>query len=100
MDVAIERRGATLEVVVVGELDASNSGAFRDAVGEHLDESVSLVEVRANELRFVDSSGISEMVEIHQRVDGNGGRLTVNEPTPAVRRILEITGLSEAFGLA
>jgi anti-anti-sigma factor len=53
------------------------------------------VVVDLGSLSFMDSSGIALLVGIGNRVDD----LRVRNPTPIVRRIIELCGLADAVGL-
>ncbi len=87
---------------VAGEIDADNCKSFADPfVGT---EGVALtgnkIVLDAAELSFIDSSGVSELLRIRDAAAQHGGSLVIDAPTPAVRRVLEITGLLATFGLA
>ena len=43
---------------------------------------------------FMDSSGMNVLLWAYQQVRGLGGSVHVVSPTPAVRRVLELTGVS------
>ena len=51
--------------------------------------------VDARRLAFCDSSGLSALVQIANRLAE--GRLAIAAPTPIVRRVLEMSGLVDAF---
>jgi anti-anti-sigma factor len=77
-------------VVLRGELDASTS----QGLAEHLiGLPGSLVVVYLLGLTFIDSSGLGAIHAARRRVIADGGDLVVCRPTPAVLRVLEITGL-------
>jgi anti-anti-sigma factor len=44
---------------------------------------------------FIDSSGLGTLVRARNRLTSEGGDLLVAEPTEMVRRLFELTGLSE-----
>ena len=83
---------------VVGEVDADNCAEFRSALlGQAPDGDEVVVDLSA--LSFIDSSGISELLRVHSTLDEQGRTLRVQNPSPAVYRVLEITGLLGHFGL-
>jgi len=53
------------------------------------------VVVDARKLAFCDSSGLSALVQIANRLAER--RLAIAAPTPIVRRVLEMSGLVDAF---
>jgi anti-anti-sigma factor len=78
-----------------GELDVSNFEAVRSQVDALLGADPRSVVVDLGSLSFMDSSGIALLVGIGNRVDD----LRVRNPTPVVRRIIELCGLADALGL-
>jgi anti-sigma B factor antagonist len=80
-------------VGLAGELDTSNAATLEAALAPILAERPALLIFDLGELRFMDSAGISVMVGAAAKVD----RLQIRDPSPIVRRIVEITGLSEVL---
>lgn len=78
-----------------GELDVSNFEAVRSKVDALLSADPTSVVVDLGSLSFMDSSGIALLVGIGNRVDD----LRVRNPSPIVRRIIELCGLADAVGL-
>ncbi len=79
-------------LVLSGEIDAHTAP---DLAG-HLDplpgDSGDVVlDVAA--IEFIDSSGLRLVVEAHQRAETDGRRLVIRTPSPALMRLLEISGL-------
>ncbi|MEO1062401.1 MAG: STAS domain-containing protein [Actinomycetota bacterium] len=99
MRIDTRRDGGLLTVELAGEMDANNAGELVAAVRPELAADVGRIEVRVAELGFIDSSGISALLELHAEMVERGGSLAVVDPTAPVRRVLEITGLTEAFQL-
>jgi anti-anti-sigma factor len=90
--VAEARDDAGVRVVrLVGEIDISNA----DALGEKLDRVVGDGHERLvadlSGLEFMDSSGIAMLLRAAKRVES----ITVRNPAPVVRRIIECTGLAD-----
>jgi anti-sigma B factor antagonist len=79
-------------VKLLGELDLSTVPKL-EACLEGLDADGADVRLDLSELSFCDSSGISAMVTASKRVRNRGGHLSIVSPQPAVRSVLEITGL-------
>ena len=77
-------------VSVSGELDSSNAASLEESltrlVGEHAEQLV----LDLSALRFMDSAGVAVLVGVATKVD----RLRLREPSHAVRRVIELTGLS------
>lgn len=88
-----ERDGdAVLEVE--GEIDMSSAPAL-DAVMASLDEQQPRLVVDLRKVGFIDSTGLCILLRAHRRLEEEGRRLVLADPSPAVRRLLDITGLSD-----
>ncbi len=77
-------------VSLSGELDSSNAGSLEAAVtsitGRHPERLI----FDLSGLRFMDSAGIAVLI----RAAANVNAICLREPSPIVRRVLEVTGLS------
>ena len=84
---------------VSGEVDADNCGELETTVREALGSDRSTLLVEASQLSFLDSSGISTMLQLRNLVvEERNGSFRLCDPTPVVRRTLEITGLLDVLG--
>lgn len=90
-----------LTVRGLAELSTVNGHHLRDAINDALTPDLEAIEVDLSETRFVDSSGLGALVSLYQTLDdGQGGhRPTVRllRPPPAVRQVLELTGMHHVF---
>lgn len=99
VNISISKSDQATVAEVSGEVDADNcaelGAAVLDAelVGDRLVLSLA-------GLTFIDSTGISELLRIRQVLEERGQGLELHDPSPAVHRVLEITGLLDVFGLA
>ncbi len=94
----IEATEERLTAAVSGEVDADNCSEVGAALLDGGTTSAA-VTLDTSGLTFLDSSGISELLRVHDAVKAAGGSFTLTEPTANVRRVLEITGLLETFGI-
>lgn len=91
-----ERRlSCTLEVEppllrCAGEVDAQTSSTFRSALGELGDASTDRLVVDLEAVTFMDSSGLSALVDAAT----TGRQVILRRPSTMVRRIVEMTGLT------
>jgi anti-sigma B factor antagonist len=79
-------------VSVTGEVDLMSSSKLRRELGRAIDESGTIAVDFAG-LTFIDSSGLSALVDAHRRARDAGGVLILRHPTPMLRRLLDITRL-------
>jgi anti-anti-sigma factor len=79
---------------LTGELDVAEADAFIErATGEVPSDGDLVLELE--ELTFIDSSGVRALVTIAGMLR-SGRRLVLQDPTPAVRRVLDLIGIGEA----
>ena len=101
MTIAIE--GATHEglaaVAVRGELDIRSSPDLRAWLSRVLEQGASQLAVDLSGVSFMDSSGLGVLVGAHKRLARGGSRLQVIGASPAVVRLLTVTGLIRVFDM-
>lgn len=87
-------------VSLCGELDLANAGTAESALEAALTSHDTQVVVDMSELEFIDSTGIALLVTAIGQ-DGDAARVRfVPSASPAVTRVLELTGLAERLPLA
>jgi anti-sigma B factor antagonist len=87
-------------VHVVGEIDVANAGLFRRELDAALARGSGTITIDFSGVGFIDSSGIGVLVGVLKAAQAQGGGVTILDPTASSRRLFEITGLTEEFGLA
>ena len=85
-----EESGA-LVVRVTGEVDMSNAGKVREVVDQVTGTGVDRLIFDLGGLEFIDSSGLAVLLAAAQKVPS----VQLRNPSPIVRRVVEVTGLSE-----
>jgi len=100
LEVARREYGGREILAVAGELDLETAPDLVTAAFGVIDGGGKDIIINASELRFCDSSGLSALVRIANRVESTGGRLAIVDAQPIVNRVLEVTGLIEAFVVA
>jgi len=86
-------------IALCGELDLANASTAEAALEELLSEGAPVV-VDMRELEFIDSTGIALLVSALNRSEGNARVSFIPSDSPAVTRVLELTGLAERLPLA
>jgi anti-sigma B factor antagonist len=77
-------------VTVSGDLDMSNADALKETVASVTADHPEKLIIDFSGLRFMDSAGIAVLVDAAHKV----GSVQLRDPSPAVRRVVEITGLT------
>jgi anti-sigma B factor antagonist len=75
-------------IKIIGELDVSNAHRLR-AILEGISDPSPRVIIDMSELSFMDSSGLTVLLEATRR----GASVVLRQPSPVVRRLVDVTGL-------
>jgi anti-sigma B factor antagonist len=86
--------GDAATVVVLGEVDMATAPQLREELTGLVDSGVTRLVLDCRELQFLDSSGIGVLIAVHKLLDDSGS-LTLDAPPAHVRKVLELTGVSE-----
>jgi anti-sigma B factor antagonist len=90
--------GAAL-VTIAGELEFGTAASLRTTFSDLAREECDPVVVDLAALRFIDSTGLSLLVQAKQRFASQGRRFELRAPTLRVTRVIETSGLAELFAL-
>ncbi|HEX9855631.1 MAG TPA: STAS domain-containing protein [Acidimicrobiia bacterium] len=97
---SIEQLGDRPVAKVEGEIDLAAVDGFEgaiDALTAEAGDRDALLDMA--DVTFLDSSGLRVLMKAHQRWTDAGSTLTIRNPSSAVSRILEITGLLDKLDL-
>lgn len=86
--------GEEVRLVLQGELDHAAAPSLRESLEGTLDFAQRIV-VDLDELDFIDSAGLCELLSALDRSSANGGRVWVTRGSAAVRQVLAIGGVDE-----
>lgn len=84
-------------LALAGELDAYATETVERALGALSASADAAVDVSG--VTFVDSAVLRVLVRQSERLVSQGGRLRLVRPSPALRRLIELSGLRSAFTL-
>jgi stage II sporulation protein AA (anti-sigma F factor antagonist) len=91
--VELPREDAVL-LTVGGDLDAVTAAELQQHLARQLGQGRRHVLLDIAGVPFMDSSGMNIILRVYQEVRDAAGGVYVISPTPAVRRILDLTGVS------
>jgi anti-anti-sigma factor len=97
LDVVAEDLGAWHALHVHGEIDADTAPVLRQACADAVREGHASLIIDLSDVPFIDSSGLSALLSAKRRVAAAGGRLRLVTEVATTLRLLQITGLDEAF---
>jgi anti-sigma B factor antagonist len=89
--------GGETVVTLGGELEYGTAGQLRSTLLELAQREPSTVALDMAEVEFLDSTGISLLVQAKQRFDAQGARFVLRQPTARVTRVLEVAGVADLF---
>ena len=100
MEIAIEpgadEQGRAV-LAVTGAVDLQTRTELVAAGRKALAASPSALVLDLNAVTFIDSTGLGALVELGHDAEDGGGALVIRNPSPRVVRILEISGLPDAW---
>jgi anti-sigma B factor antagonist len=87
-----DRDGAVL-VALSGELDVDSTGEVEERLIAVEESAPQRIVIDLRELAFIDSTGLSLLINANRRAEKGGRRLTIVTGTGPSRRLLRTTGL-------
>jgi anti-anti-sigma factor len=88
--------GDTPVVSLSGELDLTNIERVQSVIGNVLTDRTQRLVVETSELEFMDSSGLALLATVARKVP----EIEVRDPSPIVRRLIDLTGLAEILNVS
>jgi stage II sporulation protein AA (anti-sigma F factor antagonist) len=83
------------EIALDGDLDNLSVPVLREALDALYAADCFTIRLDLAGLSFTDSSGLGAMVGAWRRCQREGGSLSVSNPSIAVRRLMDMTGISK-----
>lgn len=80
------------QVTLQGELDLDRANEVADELSGLLDGGATRVIVDVGGLSFLDSSGLRALLTAREKLDSGGATLELANLSPAVERVLDMTG--------
>ena len=94
--IEVIRHGTDVTVIVVGHLDVRGSARLRDRVETLLATRPGSIAIDASGLTFVDSAGLAALLRVRHAVTREAGAaFRIVDPSPVLRRVVELTGFQE-----
>jgi anti-anti-sigma factor len=82
-------------IIVAGELDASGTQLFGSYLSAVLDNHPGSIAIDTRGLTFLDSSGLRSLLRARAAADEAGAAFRISQPSPALRHMIERTGLQD-----
>jgi anti-anti-sigma factor len=100
LEVCGERNGERYVITLTGELDLAGVDRVTQELLQAEATDVSEVVLDLEELTFIDSSGIAVILAADARSRADGERLRLNGGSAHVRRVFELSGLTDRLPFA
>ena len=94
IDMRLDPTGAQV-VTLSGELDSSNAASLQKQVASIPPQPTRPLIFDLTDLRFMDSAGIAVLIGAAAKASS----MSLRNPSPIIRRVLEATGLSSVFSI-
>ena len=89
--------GHARHITAAGDLDVSSSAQLATMIDELIQSGVTLIVLDLTAVGFADSSGLRVIVHAGNQLEAHDGRLIIEGVSPAVGRLLELTGLIDRY---
>jgi anti-anti-sigma factor len=84
-------------IALQGEFDLATSHELRNELGRHLEEGRRVIRVDTQQVEFLDSTAISELVNASRRCAADNGSLILTNLPPRLWRMLMLTGFDKVL---
>lgn len=98
LSLSVDSADGVCRIEVDGELDLTTIGQLADIATAAIGEGNSVV-LDCEGLRFIDSTGLSTLVEIHQSATDAGVSLQLESVPSHALRLMQITKIDALLGL-
>ena len=92
-----QMNGSHATVEIRGELDAYNAPKLEQLASSLYAQGAETLTLDVAHTTFVDSSGLRTMLTMRDRAEHRNGTFLLAQVPDVLKRLLEITGLTEAF---
>lgn len=92
LSISSVREGATVRVVLEGEMDLASAAAVEDGLRAAEESSPTRVVIDLSQLAFIDSTGLRLLLQADARARQQGYELVLRPGEVSVQRVFEITG--------
>ena len=97
METSKRQKEGYLEVSVSGRLDSYWADYLAEELSEIVQQGVHTIQLDLAEVRYLSSAGIGVLLRFHRELARIDGSMRVSNPSPMVRKVLEISGLAKTF---
>lgn len=96
--VEVDADGDRVTITVSGEVDVESAPTLGRALHDVLSTEWAGAVLDLKGLVFLDSTGLSLLLQLSQQMHQNGAELTLRNVPPTIERLLDVTGTRSSFG--
>jgi anti-sigma B factor antagonist len=97
MEITVKELNRVDLILVEGRVDSSTATDFGDVLNERIDKGAINLVVDLEQVDYMSSGGLRELVAALKQVRKDGGDLRISTPSQRVREVLELAGLDAIF---
>jgi len=90
----VDREGSP-ELLISGRMDGYWSRHLSESIDELMREGIHSLRLNLSKTAYISSAGIRVLVHASKQFSAVGGALQVVDPSPAVRKVLDLAGLGQ-----
>lgn len=94
LDVQVTHEGATITVVVAGEIDLVSGVRLNRELDMVHEAAPEWLRIDLSQVGFMDTTGVAVLLKARRKALEADCRFTVKAASPTIQRLLEITGLA------
>ena len=87
------------EIKPIGEVDIYTSPEFKNKVIEIIESKEVNILINAEELEYIDSTGLGVLMSILKKIKENGLNIKIINLKPNIYKLFDITGLNKVFNI-
>lgn len=84
-------------VKLSGEIDIYTANSLKESINNMTKENLTSIEIDAQNLDYIDSTGLGVLVNALKKVKEEGNTITLYNIKNNIQKLLEITGLNKVF---
>jgi len=102
MNLKIDKHQSNKEILVIvaGEIDAFTAPKLREELFPLAEEKQQSIIVNLRDVSYLDSTGLGVFVGLFKQLKENGGELRLEDLSDRLKRLFEITGLSNIMNIS
>jgi anti-anti-sigma factor len=100
LSMRLHHTGSHTDATVSGEIDHTSADLFERALVDHLLRGSDSLDLGLGRVAFFDCAGLNALLRARSIAEHTGATLTLTALSPAVRRVLDLTGSHGLFTCA